>query len=120
MVQCLYQYLQVYKTFSDAVLLDWFISRTDKDRMSHCDVTYYKFKDGRQNSDDVITIPSFMPTSRTFVLKPLEANSTYSFAMTCQDLMGTRYSTRPMVLYTSKKTKFLAIVMPLALWKLER
>ncbi len=31
---------QVYKLFSDAVLLDWFISLTDKDRMSHCDITH--------------------------------------------------------------------------------
>ncbi len=122
---------QVYKSFSDAVLLDWFISLTDKDRMSHCDVTYFKLKGdsddvipakensddvipakensddvitakensddvitakensddviaAKQNSDDVITakensddvmvVSSFMPTSRTFVLKPLEAN----------------------------------------------
>ncbi len=29
---------QVYKSFSDAVLLDWFISLTDKDMMSQCDI----------------------------------------------------------------------------------
>jgi hypothetical protein len=82
---------QVYKSFSDAVLLDWFISLTDKDRMSHCDVTYFKLKGdsddvitakensddvitAKENSDDVMVVSSFMPTSRTFVLKPLEAN----------------------------------------------
>ena len=88
--------------------------------MSHCDVTYYKIKDGLQNTDDVITIPSFMPTSRTFVLKPLEANETYSFAMTCQDLTGTRFSTRPMVLKTSKNVysrKILPFEGTFSLWR---
>ena len=136
---------QVYKTFSDAVVLDWFISLHDKDRMTHCDVTYFKLnKENRHddithknnsditdrnnsditdrntnNHDDNLAIkdanpdgknenveanPSlpFLPASRTFILRPLEANQTYSFQMSCQDSSGNGFATKFLTLNTSK------------------
>ena len=139
---------QVYKTFSDAVVLDWFISLHDKDRMTHCDVTYFKLN--KENSHDDITDRNtnkhyditdrnnsnvtdrntnnhddnlaikdenaddkndnveaisafpFLPASRTFVLRPLEANQTYSFQLTCQDSSGDGFATKFLTLNTSK------------------
>jgi hypothetical protein len=98
-------FLQVYKSFSDAVVLDWFISLADKDRLSHCEVTYSKqLRNARDvtHSDDVIVISPFLPVSRTFVLKPLAAGQTYSFLMNCRDAAGGRLSTQPIVLKTSE------------------
>jgi len=41
--------LKVYKRLSDAVVLDWYISLSDKDQMSTCDVAYVK-SDYKSNS----------------------------------------------------------------------
>ena len=40
--------------------------------------------------------------SRTFVLKPLESDTTYSFVMTCVDGTGAHFSTQPITIRTSK------------------
>ncbi len=82
--------VQVYKTLSDAVVFDWFISLNDKDRMSECDVAYAKV--GR-NESSAFGLSPFLPRHRSFVLPSLEAETTYEFHMSCDDRVGRRYAT---------------------------
>ena len=46
--------MKVYKRLSDAVVLDWYISLSDKDQMSTCDVAYVK-SDYESNSKKAMT-----------------------------------------------------------------
>ena len=69
-------YLQVYRTLMDAVVLDWTISLSDKDRMKSCAVTYLPKEEAKEST---ITIDPFMPKSRTFLLENLRPN-TVSFS----------------------------------------
>ena len=123
-------YFQVYKRLRDAVMLDWYISLSDKDQMSTCNVGYVKSDYFSRRSEttkgismatqaerrkkrlmgqllnkvgvhqststnhpnpeesNITLISSYIPTTRTFFIAPLESNHSYLFQMTCVDLQG--------------------------------
>ena len=124
--------MQVYKVLSDAVVLDWYISLSDKDQMSTCDIAYFK-SDYLSNSqkatqterqlrnsfvrqlmnqsiasqvsssfvlnlkqNGVTFISPYIPTTRTFLVGPLESNLAYVFQMSCVDNDGYGYFSRPL------------------------
>ena len=110
-------------------MLDWYISLSDKDQMSTCNVGYVKsdyfsrrsktqkdikttqverrkkglmeqllntvgvHKSTSQNlpnpeESNITLINSYIPTTRTFFIAPLESNYTYMFQMACIDTQG--------------------------------
>ena len=103
--------LQVYKTLSDSVILDWYISLYDKDRMSSCTVTYSPaaaaglnasseaLEEGR-GGDSVVL--DFLPRRRTFLLQSLSPNTTYQFVMECADFAGRNYATKSITFQTGR------------------
>ena len=103
-------------------MLDWYISLSDKDQMSTCNVGYVKSDYSRdskmgmatqverkkrlmgqllntvgvhkstskshhpnQEESKVTLIISYIPTTRTFLVAPMESNHTYLFQMACVD-----------------------------------
>ena len=108
--------LQVYKTLSDSVILDWYISLYDKDRMSSCTVTYSPADAaaGLNNAtsealeeggggDSVVL--DFLPRRRTFLLQSLSPNTTYQFVMECADFAGRNYATKSITFQTGRCSK---------------
>ena len=110
-------------------MLDWYISLSDKDQMSTCNVGYVKSdyfprrsktqkditatqaerrKKGlmeqllntvavhkstsphhpNPEESNITLINSYIPTTRTFFIAPLESNYTYLFQMACVDTQG--------------------------------
>ena len=90
--------LQVYKTLSDSVILDWYISLYDKDRMSSCTVTYSPTE---LNTTDE-NVLDFLPRRRTFLLQSLAPNTTYQFVMECADSAGRNYATKSITFKTGE------------------
>lgn len=86
--------MQVYRTLSDAVILDWYISLNDKDRMSTCDVIYAPDDGGNNATSDSLLLSPFLPRQRTFVLRWLEPDRRYRFHMECVDVDGKEYLTK--------------------------
>jgi hypothetical protein len=96
----------VYKTLSDSVILDWYISLYDKDQMASCTVTYSPVYGGGGNdvnstSSSSVVLP-FLPRRRTFLLQSLSSNQTYRFAMECTDDAGRNYATKNITFTTGK------------------
>ena len=107
-----YALAQVYKTLSDGVILDWYISLTDKDRMSTCDVAYAKANVTAADEDDtegglMLLISPFLPRQRTFLLRSLEANRTFVFHMMCEDVEGKDYVTKDEITFTTGESRTL-------------
>ena len=106
-------------------MLDWYISLSDKDQMSTCNVGYVKSDYSRDSKTGMATqaerkkrlmgqllntvgvhkstsqihhpnkkeskitlISSYIPTTRTFFVAPLQSNHTYLFQMACIDRKG--------------------------------
>ena len=109
-------HLQVYKTLSDSVILDWYISLYDKDRMSSCTVVYSPkiisrfnatggISEKEKDEDDTVAL-NFLPRRRTFLLQSLSPNTTYKFVMECADSAGRSYATKSITFKTGAvKTK---------------
>ena len=108
--------LQVYKTLSDSVILDWYISLYDKDRMSSCTVTYSPASAaaGLNATSEALeeggggdsVVLDFLPRRRTFLLQSLSPNTTYQFVMECADFAGRNYATKSITFKTGAvKTK---------------
>ena len=108
--------LQVYKTLSDSVILDWYISLYDKDRMSSCTVTYSPaaaaaglnatseaLEEGG-GGDSVVL--DFLPRRRTFLLQSLSPNTTYQFVMECADFAGRNYATKSITFQTGMQIHY--------------
>ena len=95
--------VQVYKTLSDAVLLDWFISLNDKDTMSECDVAYTAVNATSSASSGAYLLSPFLPRHRSFVLPTLEPDQTYQLLMSCVDRTDTRYSSEYITFTTGKQ-----------------
>ncbi len=84
----------MYRTLSDAVVLDWYISLNDKDRMSTCDVIYSSEENGGNGtSSSTFLLSPFLPRQRTFVLRWLEPDRRHSFRMSCVDVENRIYAT---------------------------
>ena len=92
----------MYKTLSDSVILDWYISLYDKDRMSSCTVTYSpEFNATAEVFDDSVVL-DFLPRRRTFLLQSLSPNTTYRFVMECADSAGRNYATKSITFKTGR------------------
>ena len=91
------------------MILDWYISLYDKDRMSSCTVTYSptiitQFTsnatgDVAEVEEDTVVL-DFLPRRRTFLLQSLSPNTTYQFVMECADSVGRNYATKPITFKT--------------------
>ena len=99
-------FLQVYKTLSDSVILDWYISLYDKDRMSSCTVTYSPAAASVGGINATTNkVLDFLPRRRTFLLQSLAPNTTYQFVMECADSSGRSYATKSITFKTGSHTK---------------
>ena len=92
--------MQVYKTLSDSVILDWYISLYDKDRMSSCTVTYSPVAAPVGGTNATNKVLDFLPRRRTFLLQSLAPNTTYQFVMECADSSGRSYATKSITFKT--------------------
>ena len=92
----------MYKTLSDSVILDWYISLYDKDRMSSCTVTYSPAAASVGGINATNKVLDFLPRRRTFLLQSLAANTTYQFVMECADSSGRSYATKSITFKTGK------------------
>ena len=101
----LLSFLQVYKTLSDSVILDWYISLYDKDRMSSCTVTYSPVAVSVGGINATNEVLDFLPRRRTFLLQSLAPNTTYQFVMECADSSGRNYATKSITFKTGSHTK---------------
>ena len=121
-------------------MLDWYISLSDKDQMSTCNVGYVKsdyFSRRSKTQNDIKTtqverrkkglmeqllntvgvhkstsqnlpnpeesnitlINSYIPTTRTFFIAPLESNYTYMFQMACIDTQGRLHMSKQLIIH---------------------
>ena len=92
---------------SDSVVLDWYISLTDKDSISTCDVAYYgsnPSKGEAKTDDHKQMLSPFLPTSRTFLIKELWPDTEYRLKMVCSDSSGDIYAS-PTLKFTTGEQK---------------
>ena len=92
----------MYKTLSDSVILDWYISLYDKDRMSSCTVTYSPAATSVGGINATNKVLDFLPRRRTFLLQSLSPNTTYQFVMECADFAGRNYATKSITFQTGR------------------
>lgn len=79
--------LSVWEVYSDAVILDWYITLSMKFRMSSCQISFGRDEDGDTEAEE--TVRNWVPDHRSFQVGGLSRNTSYWLVMSCTDTAGT-------------------------------